>query len=86
MPVRTVLAPVRRLAPPAAAARERPRGQCMPGCTPPATTARSASLRGRAVWANRCAAMAYTPLEHSLHTTVGPGRRAVHARVHTACA
>ena len=29
-----------------------------------------------------CAAMAYTPLEHSPCATVGPGRRAVHARVH----
>ena len=43
---------------------------------------RVAALRGAGTWASRCAAMAYTPLEHSLRTTVGPGRRAVHARVH----
>lgn len=48
--------------------------RCTPGATVPERFARHLGVR--------CAAMSYTGLEHSLHETQGPGRRAVHARVH----
>ncbi len=52
--------------------------ECMTRCTPDATVpGRFARHLGV-----RCAAMSYTGLEHSPHETQGPGRRAVHARVH----
>lgn len=71
--------------PPSAGWRRRPRPRasalgptCMPGCTPDATgpTASRGPVRtGAQPWHTR-------PLRHSLYTTIGPGRRAVHARVH----
>ena len=54
----------------------------MPGCTPPATTARSAALRGRAVWADRCAAMAYTSASDTRPMRLKAPPESVHARVH----